>query len=387
HLGVCASCREVVGLAGFPLVEPVPEPVRKRAIWEMPLFHWGAVAATVAVVVVAVSLGTRQAHKSPTAAILNETPPPQMATDKVVAEPSAQLEQDVTTKTAPTRRAPHLQERVRYERVTPQEPKGNAAAPAVGGAIMAGNVAPKVAAPQKAAAGPGALSTAADGTVSRDQLSYVTESGGQAQKDLRADLKQAPVAPPKPQAKSAPSAESAGAYHGSQPLSAAPQNETVQMNMAAAEQKTERQSSDEMVAKNKKADIARPRAMGPSNAFHEVRPITATVTGTQWQITNYGQLQQALMGQGGWQNMLSDHTFRSVAVVGDHIWAGGDNGLLYFSSDNGRNWKPLTVQSGNIALTGNIVHMRFDDDKQGTIDTSTGETWSTSDGGQSWQKQ
>src|ERR1700758_4293891 len=58
HLATCATCREVVAVAGSQLVEPVPEPVRKRALWEMPLFHWGAVAATAVVVVAAVSLGT-----------------------------------------------------------------------------------------------------------------------------------------------------------------------------------------------------------------------------------------------------------------------------------------------------------------------------------------
>src|SRR3954451_15425541 len=58
HVSKCADCREVLALANLPMVEAVPEPVRKRGIWEWSAFHWGAAAATAVVVTVAVFLGT-----------------------------------------------------------------------------------------------------------------------------------------------------------------------------------------------------------------------------------------------------------------------------------------------------------------------------------------
>ncbi|HVZ16990.1 MAG TPA: hypothetical protein VG897_07730, partial [Terriglobales bacterium] len=382
----------VIALAGSPLVDPVPEPVRKRAIWEMPLFHWGAVAATVAVVAVAVSLGTHQRSKSPTAAILNETLPPQMATEKVAASPSAKLDQEAASATpsakpnqetvnskpapsTPARRAVHLQEQVRYERIEP-EPQANAASP-TGGPVMAGitTTAPataKVLAPQKLAAPPPPAGVATD---SRDRFA-ATVVPDQAQKTSSPDMKQAPAA--------APPANGIDLYASDKAASVSPKEATTSRSLAALPQAAEAQNA---FAKSKKDELARPHLMAPAAPFHEVRPIISTVTGTQWQITNEGQLQRLYMGQSGWQNMLSDHTFRSVAVVRDHIWAGGDNGLLYFSSDNGRSWQPLKVQSGNVSLTGNIVHMRFDDDTHGTIETSAGESWNTSDGGKTWIKQ
>jgi photosystem II stability/assembly factor-like uncharacterized protein len=85
--------------------------------------------------------------------------------------------------------------------------------------------------------------------------------------------------------------------------------------------------------------------------------------------------------------MLSDHQFRAVAVVRDHVWAGGDNGMLFFSSDNGRSWTPLTVHDDKGSAAGSIARLRFSDSDNGALDTSTGETWSTNDGGKSWHKQ
>lgn len=376
HLAACASCREVVALAGSPLVEPVPEPVRKRAIWETPLFHWGAVAATLAVVIAAVSLGTREGRKSPTDAMLNETPSAvQTQSDKVVAEAPAKLDQDAAAANTPattTKRAVHLQEQVRYERsASPAESKTNA--PAVGG-LVAGNAAP--APPPPAAGG-----------IARDKVAgSAANQVADVFKDERIDLKQAPAAAPKVQQQTTPSADTAYAYKSDETLSITAQDGVAQMNSAAAPAANEAQAKKSMLAKSKE-ETARSRMVSPVGAFHQVQPIQSAITGTEWQITNLGQLQRSFNRGGLWENMLSDHTFRSVAVVRDHIWAGGDSGTLYFSSDNGRTWNQVHVQSGNASLTGNILRMRFADDTHGSIDTSSGETWNTSDGGQTWQKQ
>ena len=100
HLVSCELCRDTVALAGSPLVEPIPEPVQKRAWWEMPLFRWGALAATAVVLVGAISLGTYHRASSPTAALFNESPQAlnKQVVDKVAAEPSANAEVSLSLK-------------------------------------------------------------------------------------------------------------------------------------------------------------------------------------------------------------------------------------------------------------------------------------------------
>ena len=77
--------------------------------------------------------------------------------------------------------------------------------------------------------------------------------------------------------------------------------------------------------------------------------------------------------------------FRAVTAMGPEVWAGGSSGVLYHSLDAGRHW--TLVVPGGAALTGDIVGLEFPDPQHGKITTSTAEIWTTSDGGQTWQKQ
>lgn len=79
--------------------------------------------------------------------------------------------------------------------------------------------------------------------------------------------------------------------------------------------------------------------------------------------------------------------FRVVAVTGADVWAGGSQGVLYHSIDSGNQWVQVVPASAGTTLTGDIVALAFSDTQQGTITTSTGETWTTNDQGQTWQKQ
>lgn len=79
--------------------------------------------------------------------------------------------------------------------------------------------------------------------------------------------------------------------------------------------------------------------------------------------------------------------FRTVVANGSEVWAGGGSGLLYHSSDSGAHWTRIVPSSAGTFLTGDILSMDFPDPQHGRISTSTGETWSTTDSGQTWQKQ
>jgi hypothetical protein len=80
-------------------------------------------------------------------------------------------------------------------------------------------------------------------------------------------------------------------------------------------------------------------------------------------------------------------SFRAVAAVGSDVWAGGSGGALYHSLDAGNQWTRLFPASAGASLTGDIIRLEFPDSQHGKISTSTSEVWTTSDDGQTWQKQ
>jgi hypothetical protein len=79
--------------------------------------------------------------------------------------------------------------------------------------------------------------------------------------------------------------------------------------------------------------------------------------------------------------------FRALAVIGNQVWAAASGGLLYHSADGGTLWTSIVPSAQGVTLTGDIIRIEFSDTLHGTFSTSTSETWTTADGGQSWQKQ
>lgn len=80
--------------------------------------------------------------------------------------------------------------------------------------------------------------------------------------------------------------------------------------------------------------------------------------------------------------------FRTVTANGGDVWAGGTIGSLYHSVDAGNHWTQVVpTTAAGAALTGDVIRVEFADAQHGTVATSTSETWTTGDGGQTWQKQ
>lgn len=79
--------------------------------------------------------------------------------------------------------------------------------------------------------------------------------------------------------------------------------------------------------------------------------------------------------------------FRAVAANGAEVWAGGSGGVLYHSQDAGEHWTRIVPASAGGTLTGDIVSVEFPDPQHGKVSTSAAEIWTTTDDGQTWQKQ
>jgi len=78
--------------------------------------------------------------------------------------------------------------------------------------------------------------------------------------------------------------------------------------------------------------------------------------------------------------------FRTLAVNGAEVWAGGSNAALFHTSDAGAVWTRVVPSDRGAFLTGDILSISFPDSQHGRVATSTNEVWSTDDSGQTWRK-
>ena len=109
----------------------------------------------------------------------------------------------------------------------------------------------------------------------------------------------------------------------------------------------------------------------------------------QWRISADGHLERRREAD-GWTRVLVNEatTFRCVvSVAGGDVWAGGEGGTLFHSSDGGQHWSQVPLVDSSGAETGPIVTIQFQDSQRGTVLTAGGSRWSTSDGGVTWTSQ
>jgi hypothetical protein len=110
---------------------------------------------------------------------------------------------------------------------------------------------------------------------------------------------------------------------------------------------------------------------------------------TRWMLSADGALLRSTDAGKNWQTVPFDDNmaFRAVSVVGPNVWVGGQGGALYYSSDDGSQWQRLFPTAGGAALSEDITSLTFRDSQHGSLTTAGGQTWTTDNGGRSWQKQ
>jgi hypothetical protein len=108
----------------------------------------------------------------------------------------------------------------------------------------------------------------------------------------------------------------------------------------------------------------------------------------RWTLSSDGTLQRSLDSGRSWQTIpVSSRTiFRALAANGLDIWVGGLGGALFHSSDAGQHWTQVRPAVDGETLADDIIGVEFIDTLQGKLTTSGGETWTTADAGQTWQK-
>jgi len=114
-----------------------------------------------------------------------------------------------------------------------------------------------------------------------------------------------------------------------------------------------------------------------------------TLPVAQWQLSTEGAVWRSFDAGKTWQSMAiggNGAGFRAIFSSGTQVWVGGAAGALYHSADSGLNWTLVIPAAAGQKLQSDVSHIEFSDPQTGAVITANGETWMTSDGGQTWRR-
>jgi hypothetical protein len=399
HLAACGDCREVVTLA-LPELETIPESSVEKSHgpgwFAWPVLRWGALAAAVLVVAsVGVLQYTHQRAEQTVAVVRSQERAPELpkAAEPTlpatrVGQPAASPGQLEVRKGAPQKGVP--------EPMHPSHPQNHRTfassnkddqSAAIGSATTA-----RIGSGSGASIAPGQDATAAD------------QFNIQAKKSAPEIRQQAAVGRTSEtvevQADAGQVKTGAGAVNSTE-------NQFAQNQANLPLQGRNVTSLDVVKAKDPVATAAGPVAatapMGPPGMPLQTSPALMLRASPRWSISPAGVLQRSFDGGKTWANIIPNGAgkqqgqdaktalavpvFRAVSANGLEIWVGGSASALFHSADGGNLWTRVAPSEGGTMLTGDIVSIEFPDALHGNITTSTTEIWSTSDSGQTWQKQ
>jgi hypothetical protein len=107
----------------------------------------------------------------------------------------------------------------------------------------------------------------------------------------------------------------------------------------------------------------------------------------RWTLSSDGTLQRSFDAGKTWTKIPfpDGSVFRALATVGADVWVGGSAGSLYRSADAGEHWLKVTPTAGGKVLSADIIGVEFTDSNHGKLTTANEQIWITADAGQTWQ--
>jgi len=134
----------------------------------------------------------------------------------------------------------------------------------------------------------------------------------------------------------------------------------------------------------KQADLARKK----TTANYEASAARMFSSPLQWTLSPSGAIQRSFDSGNTWQIVpVGKGVFRALSAAGADVWAGGNAGMLYHSSNSGQTWARVKPAASGRKLEANVTRIEFSDSLNGTVGTAGGEIWITSDGGHNWTLQ
>ena len=206
-----------------------------------------------------------------------------------------------------------------------------------------------------------------------------------------ADYKAAPAAPPAPLAGAAPAPASAAKRPTEERTadetasSSAPMKKEVakaaEPAAADAESQVQVQATGEVASNSTEITTTKNKSLSGAR-IAQLQHVAAVL----WRISQRSRLQFSSDGGHSWRNASLDANVvvRAVSALGTDVWAGGNGGLLVHSVDSGGSWQRVVPSVNGRQLAGDIVRVKFSDPANGSVATSSGEVWTSNDGGRTW---
>jgi photosystem II stability/assembly factor-like uncharacterized protein len=110
---------------------------------------------------------------------------------------------------------------------------------------------------------------------------------------------------------------------------------------------------------------------------------------TLWSVSSDGKVQRSTNSGKTFEPVpiAAGARFQAIAVSGNQVWAGGEGGALFHSTDAGATWMRITISFGGNSVTETIAAIQLHDPQHLVVTTASGSAWMSVDGGQHWQKQ
>jgi len=140
------------------------------------------------------------------------------------------------------------------------------------------------------------------------------------------------------------------------------------------------------------AGVNRLAASGARSAVEVMATPTSIVNANpplyRWTINGSGKLERSSDGK-TWEvvPVVDGAKLLSLAVIESEIWTGGAVGLLYHSDDGGNRWTRVRPVVGDTTLQDDITRITVPSPQHVSLTTSSGQLWTSSDGGKTWRKQ
>lgn len=426
HLAQCSECREIVMLAGAAIPEPEfaaaavgrpPAAKTGKAFWSWRPLRWTAAAATAAVVLSAVWLN-RPERESLTGP---QTTPVAQSNQKNPASPETAADQLISTSELPavpqtiekipsskTTPAVRDDEQLRTKRTEPVPPRLSAPSQKV----QVNESSTTVATENK-----GQALDLVDGQATR-QLSVNGRSYAQLSqlqpglaKSQVSSAPKAPLSGPIPSGNAAAAAKEEianekdekslshadGALVANAPQSAMSYSRKPAEDLAPANQVTQSGA----ISPGTSRDAAKANVSGRNEMVTvEAESVQVETAGLGtaprakavmsppmlWRVTKSGELQQSKDSGSSWHTVLGEHPsrFRAVAFSGATVWAGGDDGALWSSQNNGETWRKLAPSADGRSPRGAVQRIQLTAPGGVAFKTKAGEVWTSADGGSTW---
>jgi len=402
HLAACEDCREIVGLAvearpeGAPLVKPARDGFR----WAT--FQWAAVAASVAIVTVAVLVvgpkETREPQRATETVAIERQQPESQPAAKVPETPLADLK---VGRAVGSKSDASVKPKEAEKKLNGGIGAGSGAGVGIGSGISGGGF------------GGGVYKV--EETTNADAVTKL-----QQKKEAGPVEPAAKPAPSRGLAYSVPASSANDTFYSSTPVNR-PAGGSVQGGIAqnvppppvvdGGRARTEEQGkSSNEISKDKRRDSvaqasnesvevsaqaatiapapAPPVSIKTKSSGADMGVLTRTYASTLrlWRVRS-GKIESSDDSGKVWQSRTLAKEFQPMNVVaaGQQVWVGGKAGALFLSRDNGQTWTKISLTGDDIIPLGDVTEIKIANPLLVDVILSSGDDWQTNDGGKSFR--